>query len=352
MHLKKRTIDSHIHIGNWFCEDGGDYVQRCDALQQALGLDGFCIDCVSDPVYGNVENNIMAALYKLHNPTAYANGAIVYASYPIQLPFGEGVDPLTQYEELMEIGLDGMKILYKPDVQKIKQLPIDHEVYEPVFAQMEKDGTHITWHVADPEEFWDARTGRKWDYSDGTYPSYESMMEQTLRVMEKHPQLKVTFAHFMFLSKHPEMLEELFEKYPNLAVDVTPGTEMYTSFTEQRDFYRGFFEKYAHRILFGSDVEIPLRRHSVNEELVRSVYQAMTEDCEVSIWKLPARGLELSDASCNLILRENFLRRSGNKPKNVNVAALKRYIQKYLPLIKNPKSKEQILKKFEELERW
>jgi DegV family protein with EDD domain len=113
----------------------------------------------------------------------------------------------------MEIGFDGIKFLYKPDVQKLERLPLDHAAYEPLFAQMEKDCTHITWHVADPDNFWDAKTGRKWDYSDGTYPLYEDMMEQTYNVLENHPQLTATFAHFMFLSQQPELLEELFAKY-------------------------------------------------------------------------------------------------------------------------------------------
>ena len=247
MRFEKKTIDSHIHFYNWFHKDGSDYFQKCDDLQKSVGLDGLCIDCLTDPIYGGVENNVMAALYKLHNPTAYAYGAIAYPSYPISLPLPEGMDPLTQYRELMEIGFDGLKILYKPDVQKLAKLTIDHEVYAPLFAQMEKDQTHITWHVADPDKNWKVKTGRKWDYSDGTYPSYEDMMEQTMNVMERYPRLKVTFAHFLFLSEHPEVLEELFAKYPNMAVDVTPGTEMYGVFTERRDFYRTFFEKYASR---------------------------------------------------------------------------------------------------------
>ena len=345
MKFERPTIDSHIHLYDWFHEDGSDYFLKFDQMQQTLGLEGFCIECMTDPIYGGVENNVMAALYKLHNPTAYAHGAIAYPSYPISLPFQEGLDPLTQYREMIEIGFDGLKILYKPDVQKLKALPIDHEVYEPLFSQMEKDGTHIVWHVADPAEFWSSECKRRCNYSDGTYLSYEDMMSQTLNVLKRHPNLNVTFAHFMFLSERPEVLEALFANYPNLAVDITPGTEMYIPFTKRRDFYRAFFEKYADRILFGSDAGIP--RYNGNEELIKAVYQAITEGEEVSIWGLFARGLELSDSTCCQILRDNFIRKSGETPKVIDRDALKRYVIKYLPLMKKEGNKAQIVKLFE-----
>ncbi|MBQ9131558.1 MAG: amidohydrolase family protein [Clostridia bacterium] len=171
-------------------------------------------------------------------------------------------------------------------------------------------------------------------------------MEQVMNVMQRYPQLNVTFAHFLFLSEQPELLEELFAKYPNMAIDVTPGTEMYGVFTERRDYYRTFFEKYADRIIFGSDAGIP--KYDSNVELVEAVYRVMTEDTEVEIWKLPARGLQLSDDACRLILCENFLRRSGSQPKPVDREALKRYVQKYLPLIRNQQTKEQIMRRFYE----
>jgi len=348
MRFQKPTIDSHVHLYDWFHVDGNDYFQKCDELQQTLGLQGICINCLTDPIYGGVENNIMAALYKLHNPTAYAHGAIAYSSYPISLPFPEGMDPLTQYRELMDIGFDGIKFLYKPDVQKLEQLPLDHAAYEPLFAQMEKDRTHITWHVADPAEFWRGAPGRRWNYSDGTYPAYEDMMDQTYNVLNRHPRLTATFAHFMFLSEQPELLEELFAKYPNMAIDVTPGVEMYQSFHERYDFYRSFFEKYADRILFGTDAGLPRDRD--NAGLVTFVYRAMTESSELSVWNIPTRGLQLSDETCCLILRDNFLRRSGNQPKPVDREALKRYVRKYLYLIRSEEKKEQILRKMNEWE--
>ena len=54
--------------------------------------------------------NVLAALYKLHNRTAYAYGGLAYPQMPIvdNLP---GMDLATQHDELMEIGFDGIKLL-------------------------------------------------------------------------------------------------------------------------------------------------------------------------------------------------------------------------------------------------
>ncbi len=71
-------------------------------MQENLGLKAVCINGIGDNIHGGADDIIMVALYKLHNPTAYANGGFVYPEYPLKNPMPEGTDPLTQYNELME----------------------------------------------------------------------------------------------------------------------------------------------------------------------------------------------------------------------------------------------------------
>jgi len=100
--------------------------------------------------------NILAALYKLHNPNAYAYGGFVYTDKPAVFPQPEGFDMLTQYEDLKAIGFDGIKMLEtKPAEQKEYQVRVDDEAYEEFFSACERDETHMVWHVADPDTFWD-----------------------------------------------------------------------------------------------------------------------------------------------------------------------------------------------------
>ena len=341
MNNEKKVIDSHVHLDTLFDENGKDYFERLDSLIQQTGIDRICLNALGDKVYGGADNIIMSALYKLHNPSTFATSSFVYPQYPVSTPLPEGLDILTQYRELMEIGFDGIKILYKPTVQKEIGLPINHEIYEEMFAQAEKDHTYFLWHLADPAFFWSNEYTGHHSYKDGTYLSFRQMFTDTFDVLDRHPGLNVVFAHFLFLSEHPDVLEDIFERYKNVSIDVTPGTEMYDVFTANLDFYRSFFEKHADRLLFGTD-STPCFDGS--KDLTLAVYRAMTTDEEVEIWKHTAKGLRLSKSACEKILYQNFLRKCRQSPKPINIKALKNYIEKYTPLITNEEHKQQILK--------
>lgn len=342
MKFAKSTIDGHLHVQSWFDKNGKSFIDLYDELQENLGLKALCVNALGDNIHGGAEDVIMAALYKLHNPTAYANGGLVYPEYPLKNPMPEGMDPLTQYNELMEIGFDGMKILYKPDVTKAVKLPINDELYEPMFKKAEADKTPFMWHLADPEVFWEKTVGAHGGFGDGTYYSFREHFEQTFAVIEKHPNLPVTFAHFLFLAESPEKLEEIFKKFPMVTIDVTPGTEMYDTFTEKRDFYKEFFAKHSTRILYGTDGGPTRNPHT--EKLMEAVYKALTTSETVNIWGHNVKGLDLPDNVCQNLLYNNFIKLYGTTPKPINKTALKRYIEKYAHLITKEEEKRQILK--------
>ncbi len=342
MKFDKKTIDSHTHIYNWYDENGESYIDALDTLQSKTGTTGLNILALTTKIYGGSDSNIMAAIYKLHNPTAYAYGGIVYPELPVVPPLPEGLDALTQYRELMEIGFDGIKILYKPDNQKNIVLPINDGFYDNFFTAAENDGTHIIWHVADPKNNWNPDYEVKiWNYSDGTFPSREEMYRQVFDVLEKHPKLNVCFAHFFFMEEEPELLEELFSKYENLCVDVVPGL-MFSTFCKNPTFYREFLTKYSDRIIFGTDSEIHENKSS--DKLTEAVYKAVTTNETVDIWGNIVTGINLPDEASNKILYENFKNRCADTPKHVNITALKNYIKKYLHLISREQNKKEIVK--------
>ena len=217
MKFDRKVIDSHMHLYNWYSLDGTDFMTEIDNFREKFGIQS--VNLCSIPVYENcdVSNNVMCAIYKLYDKTAYASAGFVYPELPAKLPLPEGMDALTQYNELMEIGFDGMKFIEsKPQEYKALQLPFNNDFYKEFFEKAEKDGAPIVWHVADPDTFWD-RTKiperfieRGWFYGDGTYPSLERVYGDVFFVLDKYPKLKVQFAHFFFWSEYPEKLEELF----------------------------------------------------------------------------------------------------------------------------------------------
>ena len=238
MLFERNVIDSHMHMHTVCDGDGLDFYTFFDQVQSEHGLKG--LNLCACPIFKDwgVENNILCILYKLHNPTAYAYGGFFYPEKPMRLPMPDGMDFLSQYEELMSLGFDGIKLLEtKAFEQREMQAFIDHSCYDEFFSKCEKDGTHIVWHVADPDTFWDLERipprhlAKGWYYGEGGYMAWVDIYKMVQRVLVRHPKLKVNFAHFFFLSEHPEWLEELFEAYENVGVDLTPGAEMYKAFS-------------------------------------------------------------------------------------------------------------------------
>lgn len=347
MQFKKNAIDSHMHVYKWYDDNGKSFIEGFDEIQKATGLKGLCINALTDEKHGGVKINIMAAIYKLHNPTAYAYANLFYPETPLVPPLPKGLDPLTQYKEFMEIGFDGIKILYKPDIQKKVALPINDEFFEDFFATAEKDNTHFIWHVADPKANWDADfPPGPWNYSDGTYPSFDEMFEQTFDVLNNHPNLNADFAHFFFLENEPEKLEEVFSKYKNVCIDVVPGL-MFRAFEKKPEYFREFLTHYADRILFGSDSDFPSNPNC--EGLITAVYEGLTTDKTIDLWGYKSKGINLPDEITDKILYENFKVKCHPTPNPINQKALKRYIEKYSVYMKDSIEKTEILKFAEEL---
>ena len=72
-------------------------------------------------------------------------------------------------------------------------------------------------------------------------------------ILQKHPKLRLTLAHFFFLADNLEECVRLYETYPNLSFDLTPGGEMFKNFQNRLPEWRVFFKKYSARIYLGTD---------------------------------------------------------------------------------------------------
>ena len=335
-----QIVDSHWHLYIHTAQDGRDFRTVMDEYIKENGISAVNLCCI--PIYGGLgpEQNILAALYKLHNPNAYAYAGLVYPTCPFQKPMPAGMSPLEQYEELMAVGFDGIKMLEtKPTEQKQYDVRIDDSYFDSFFAACARDKTHMVWHVADPDTFWDIDRipqrflDRGWFFGDGTYLSREETYGQVLNVLEKNPDLAVTFAHFFFWSGEPEKLERLFAQYPNVSVDITPGSEMYAAFRENHAFYRDFFIRYADRILLGSDTSVK----GDDMERFRTRFHALLDfvrtDKEVTVITETCPGLALPEDAAAKILGGNFRTVAGVTPKAIDPVALQRYTEKYLHLI-------------------
>ena len=340
----KDPFDGHIHIHRWRDEKTGQsYIHGLEEYRQVCGLKYIALASLPSgnpiPAPRDVSNNIMCAFYKLANENTYAYGGFIYPSYPANETEMTDMSLLTQLDELNEIGFDGIKMLEgKPNLYAKVGHPLDSDFFDAVLDKMEKDGTYLLMHTADPECFWhdanEENVQKGWYYGDRSkYPTYDDLYQQIDNILAKHPRLDLCLAHFFFLSENPEKLEEMFERYENLAVDITPGGEMYLGFNKRRDYYRSFFEKYQNRIYFGTDMDFTPHLEA-GVWLCDRVYRYLASDEGVmSFDDTVLKGLNLSDEAVQNIFSDNLTRKLGKAPKPINKEALRKYIAKYRHLI-------------------
>ncbi|MBR4000632.1 MAG: amidohydrolase family protein [Clostridia bacterium] len=231
----------------------------------------------------------------------------------------------TQYGNLMKLGCDGIKFIQmKPDRRKAIGKGLNDASYDRVLSAMEERGTPALIHSGDPETFWnrdlmtEEEIGYGWFYGDGTHLSCDEIYEECFEMLGKHPKLRVTFAHFFFLSNKIEEARRVMETYENVNFDLTPGWEMYLGFSKDIDAWHDFFETYSDRILFGTDSN---DGKTINGDLVGLVRTAITHDRSefpMPVWKHRIRGLALSDDTVRKICYGNYVRFVGETPEPVN----------------------------------
>jgi predicted TIM-barrel fold metal-dependent hydrolase len=249
-----------------------------------------------------------------------------------------------QIKILNGMGFDGLKIVEgKPTFRKICPISLDSPNYENMWTTLEELEMPVVFHVADPEEFWDAELvpswarDNGWFYGDGTFPTKDELYAEVDNILTRHPQLKLILAHFYFLSADLPRAGRLFDTYPNICFDLTPGSEMYANFTRNYDASREFFLRYQTRIIYGSDTGSWSIAHtkSLNEPLSKAwVMRTFLETDKVfdvpdilAHWMESDldgfHGFALPGDVLEKIYHKNFKRLYSPSPKALNNAAVK-----------------------------
>jgi len=246
-------VDGHIHFPHPDLMDSLVAVMERTHVARA--------NLVAVPDLQTVNQNPALIHFKAHHPQrVYISGALDYTQMwadPAHAPQALA----SQVATLKAIGFDGLKLVEgKPAVRKLVGLRFDGPEYAGMWAALQEQGFPVVFHVADPEEFWDAehcpdwaRT-RGWFYGDGAYILKEDLYAEVERVLERRPSLRVIFAHFYFLSADLVRAGDFLDAHPNVCLDLTPGVEMYINFAHNLEATRAFFVKYQERLVYGTDV--------------------------------------------------------------------------------------------------
>ena len=350
-------IDGHMHIAQWENEQNGSVFENIRKYQEdnhIIAVDNMCCSNNGNLWQGfEADQSILGAISKLENDTVFTHGCLYIPENPALRPAFTFRD---QLDELMELGLDGIKICdFKPDAYKLFRVEEHLEEYDDFIGYCEKYDVHMCWHIADPEYFWDPdktpEDSRKcgWFYGDDSYATFERLINLTYVFLDHHPRLHVMLAHMFFKSYQPDEIISLLERYPNAAIDFAPGWGMFLGFRAHHEKWRQIFRKYSDRFLYATDCTLPASLTALRQSAQDVLRFLQTEDEFENSNKGLTRGVGLEQEHLENILYKNHERIVGKKPREINRAALKKYIERYLPLIpasKNTQRTEEYYRKY------
>ena len=305
------VLDCHVHAE----KIGG--IAILEDVWQRYRIDKMNILATSSYSEEWVANNAICLLFKLRHPAkAFGFGSLIYP--PSGTPT-DAQDLLEQSRHLMSIGFDGMKMLDgKPDNRKRIGIRLDSPVYDPYFDDLEENQVPLLYHIGDPAIFWDKENcpqyvkDLKWAYLDDSFVSKDGLYAEVDGILEKHPALKVIFAHFYFMDDEGIARASAFlDRWPNVAFDITPGL-MFKSFTKDPEAWRAFFIKYQDRILFGTDND-----YGISEELIYAIRTMLETDNDIEFWDTQLHGWKLDRPVLEKIYGANFRRYAGASPRKV-----------------------------------
>ena len=330
---KIKRIDAHIHYALPFTGE------ELTGIMDATGTD--MANLVVVPHRQRLSSVPDALMVKDMFPGRF----YVFASLDVSTVYrfrGKVGEKMTGYvSDMLKCGCDGVKIIEgKPGMRKLIPVPDwDLPEWDPFFDYLEKQGIPVLWHVNDPEEFWDESRApswakeRGWIYDD-SFINNEEQYRQVLAMLARHPNLKIIFAHFFFMSAQLDRLADILDSYPNVMVDVTPGIEMYVNFSNNHRAASAFFRKYSDRIVYGTDIgargvlssdpvspeESAARATIVQHFLENRGSEKVTADgfflASGTDFKLKCLGLD--DETLEKIYHANFERFVGHAPASVN----------------------------------
>ena len=244
---------------------------------------------------------------------------------------------LKQAQEYAEAGFDGMKMLEGyPSVRKAMKRPLDHRVYDKYYSFLEENEIPVTMHLANPESLWNIAEADEYSIKmgrvcDSTYPTKDELHDEVDGIMKKHPKLRLTLAHFGFMSTDIERAKRWME-YENTTFDITPGGEQLLRMGKEWDKWREFFSDYRERIVYGSDYYAYPEDEKWEENFMRRpkfIREFFETDTEHVYDGVKFCGVKLDESILEQIYWNNAMRLFG-EPKKIDYSYIRRLAESLL----------------------
>jgi len=180
---------------------------------------------------------------------------------------GWGARAAKQLEADVAAGAQGLKFFKNFGMSVLdiggQRVPVDAPVMNPIFEACAKLDIPVLIHVADPAQFWQPhdRFNEKWlelklrprRLKTGS-PSFDDLIAERNRLLDRHPDVKFILAHMGWHGGDLGKLGALFDKHPNLHVDI--AAVLY-ELGRVPISGRELLIRYQDRVLFGKDSYAP-----------------------------------------------------------------------------------------------
>ncbi len=302
--MKEPVFDAHLHYMMKIpVRESVKVYRRMFEMDQVARANFLSLP--QDVDYEDPHQNLKALYFKhVLAPDAYAFAGI---EFDWEQPYEcRSAEYLRQVKKYWAAGYDGIKLYAgKPMMREKAGIPLCDPAYDAFYAYAEEQKIPIIMHLADPKEYWKA----------DSVPPYAAYYDELFEILRKFPRLRLTLAHWGFFSYDLPLAERFFS-YPNTLLDTTPGCEQVEHMHEYGiDAWKGFIEKYADRILFGTDAEnLPLPEGDLSEwkknallcnTFLRNFFET---DAEHTCLTYRFRGIALPKRYRDMIYYQNALR--------------------------------------------
>ncbi len=302
----KRFADAHLHMST-------PEFDKCETFLDEIKEQGVTDVAIHSLTYRYIAYNLWLLYFKKHykdlNISVFGMPNM-FDGYYKDIPFE------VQAKALLDMGCDGIKLMFAADTRKRLGYGIDDERLDNMFDYLEQNNIPVLVHTPDGDACWDPQ--RENTYADGTHLTKQELYNEAFNRLEKNPKLNIVFAHFFFIAAEYDEAVRIMETYKNVKFDITPGTNMYVQFAKDVPKWRAFFEKYSDRILYGTDsnsIKSPdnYQLYDFTKALLGKEGTTHTHP----YWKIEVKGLGLSDEAIRKITFDNYSKFVGT-PKKVN----------------------------------
>lgn len=190
-------------------------------------------------------------------------------------------------------------------------LHFDDPRLQPLIRKCGELGMPINVHVAEP--YWmylpmDAHNdglmnAYKWriDTSREGILLHEELIRTLENAVRENPGTTFIACHIANCSHDLSIIGSLLDRYPNLYADIAAR---FAEVAPVPKYTRSFFEKYRHKLLYGTDMGFNRKMYAITFRILESDDEHFYETDQFS-YHWPLNGLNLSDSTLNNIYYQN-----------------------------------------------